>query len=176
MSVISPKKVTEPLQPKPEPEEPLLDTCGNGVCEEYELLSNCIQDCEGLETKNYKICRGNLGNDIIGRVRILGTNTYLDKSSSLGPGFNPEPECGKTIGTIDCFQCYNITEVHEPIFEIQIYNAVTCNLNICEAVNLKYFNGEMESCSDNKWERFGCNVYYPYDEERYKMFKRVKID
>lgn len=162
--------------PPSKPQEPPLDTCGNGVCEEYELIANCEKDCKGLETHTYGFCRSASWSGVY-RVKLLGTDTYLDKSEMLGPDFKPNSECGKSIGISDCYYIYSITEVHEPIFEIQIYNAVTCNLNICDAINLKYaIDDEIEPCSDNKWERFGCNIYYPYDKERFDLFERVKID
>lgn len=178
ISLFLPKQVEDKTSytPSPKSEEPPLDTCGNGVCEEYELLANCKKDCEGLETHTYGFCRSASWGGVY-RVKVLGTKTYLDAGEMIGPDMNPRPTCGRDgLGTGQCFYCYNITEVHEPIFEIQINPGASANIPICENLVEKYFvDGVDLGCKDGKWEYVGRNAYYPYDKKRFGQFMRVKI-
>lgn len=152
-----------------------LSSCGNGFCEEHELLSNCYNDCKDMETSRYELCsRG--GWEEFPTIRIYGTNTFVNSSTMLGPNMTIEPKCGKSIGTDYCFKCYSINEVHEPIFEFKFESTNSQPRSFCKSLVRKYLvDGQNKGCDENKMIYFGNYGYYPYVKEKFDALSRMNV-
>ncbi|MBS3163981.1 hypothetical protein J4439_00965 [Candidatus Woesearchaeota archaeon] len=147
--------------------------CGNGVCEDYELLLTCPKDCAGLKTHSYRFCR-TAGWGGVYRVRVVGTDTYLDKGTVLSATLEPLDKCG----LYDCYYCYDIAEVHQPIIEIQL-NSGASQVPVCSTLVKRYLvDGTDVGCTDSQWEyvgEIGRKAYFPYDARRVDAFEEARV-
>ena len=151
-----------------------IDTCGNSICEEYELIATCQEDCNDLETHTYQICRNtrNKWGGITG-ISIYGTNISLPGETRIISNISNNNETNKLDVTTETYICYNITEVHEPIFGISIKSGAG-HFPACRHLVHKYYvDGVSYDCEEEMGTYRGNIMYYPYDEERFELFRRV---
>jgi len=129
---ISEMKTQNPVTP---------DTCGNGICEEYELLRTCPRDCKSLETNDYEICLTACNYEEIYAVKIFGTEEELDIGPILDPDFKPNSNCGVGGGQpsmCECHYCINLEEVHQPLFEIEFLYELYDGDSVCAFIVSKH--------------------------------------
>jgi hypothetical protein len=115
----------------------LQKTCGNGICEEYELLRTCPEDCDDLPLKEYGLCI-DLCYSREDVVRIFNTENELDFGPELGSDFKELDHCGRKGTTIcECNRCYYFYDVNQPLFEIE-YDGRNQQVDVCRDIVTKY--------------------------------------
>lgn len=142
-------------------------------CAEKETTEDITKS--GGKNHTYAICKQKSWNGIL-RVKILGTNTYLEsehiRESDLK--LNRGPNCGKGGDYDFCDTCWYYIGPVEPIFEIQLKDGAE-EKPVCSHIVRSYFiDGISKGCKDGDWEYINHNAYFPYDKERYDSLKGIK--
>jgi len=166
--------------PQKEPPPPSTSTqqyihaCGNGVCEAYEFLVSCEQDCNQFPQHQYTMCRDTTWSGVL-RVRILGTESFLEADGPLGPDLKPSDCRDFDVCGVNRY-CHTVNDVHEPIFEIQASSAARVN-DPCEHLILNYsIDGAEQGCRAQDWEIVDHKVYFPFDAKKYEILKSFESE
>lgn len=134
-----------------------IDTCGNGLCDDYELLNNCEIDCNSSKTHIFEFCAEKGWNAIQG-VSVVGTDIKVSSDEFIKSN-----------------NCFKIREVKQPIFKVDISGAPTGS--VCHYIfNTYYIDNKITNCNESlaKVQSYS-HLYYPYNYTRIHVLEKVKI-
>lgn len=149
----------------------LLNGCSSEKIPIKDIKENFLTYIQ--DTHTYTICKQKSWNGIQ-KVRILGTDTYIDKEPMRAQDLKLHPECGSGSDEDLCYECWYHTDIEEPIFEIQLQKGAK-EVRVCDTLVRNYYiDGVNKKCTDSQWNYINHNAYFPYNKNKFKTISQCE--